>query len=67
MSKIIVNYTLNLGTMADKVALGKARQDSNTTFERLGYPVEDLVCKNYKLPLLPNLQGLWLHIKMLVD
>lgn len=35
MSKIIVNYTLNLGTMADKVALGKARQDSNTTFERL--------------------------------
>ena len=65
MSKIIVNYTLYLGTMADKVALGKARQDSNTTFERLGFPVENLVCKNYKLPLLPNLQGLWLHVKML--
>ena len=47
MSKIIVNYTLYLGTMANKVALGKARQDNNKTFERLGFPVEDLVCKNY--------------------
>jgi len=67
-------YRLELGGVLHKdrysrVGKGhacKARQDNNTTFERLGYPVEDLVCKNYKLPLLPNLQGLWLHVKMLL-
>lgn len=55
----------HLGKDSYIYAFGKARKDINRTFEANGYPIENILCKFYKIPFLTNLRIISLYLILL--
>ena len=62
--KYIVNYHQKIDRRG-RTASSKARRDCNLSFRQCGYGREDLNTSFYNVPLLPNLQGMALHLGMM--